>query len=361
MTEYRRCQGKSYMIIESDVAVGGYEYPMLVKNRILGLLPLKISNKDEHMQFWYEISGKQSLEDWMKIKKLGSVFLKQFFTSLEEIIGQTGEYLLEESGISLAPEHIYIDSEKKDIFFCFLPFEKHTLNDSLGSFMEYYLSHMAHSEREGTQKCYEVYEICQKENADIKSAIQILYEEENADCAGKEMEPQELSAEKNILKETPQKFQDKIQNKIQNKLLDKKLPEFLKAQRRKKCIQESYSFEPEDYPQESKNPTVFLGCETEQILGELKYEGNGTEQNMTVTSPVFLIGSRKEETDGVLHNETVSRIHARITKEKDSYYLEDMNSTNGTYHNGELLNYKEKVLLEKNDKISFAKENYRFV
>lgn len=361
MTEYRRCQGKSYMIIESDVVLGGYEYPMLVKNHILGLLPLKISNKNEQMQFWYDISGKQSLEDWMKIKKLGSSFLKQFFASLAEIIEQTGEYLLEESGISLAPEHIYIDSEKKDILFCFLPFEKNTLNDSLSSFMEYYLSHMAHSEREGTQKCYEVYEICQKKNADIKSALQILYEEENADCAGKEIEPQELSVEKYIWKGTPQKFQDKIPNKLQNKLQDKKLLDFLKVHRKKKSVQESYSFEPEDYPKESKNPTVFLGSETEQILGELKYEGDGVEQNMIVTSPVFLIGSRKEETDGVIHNDTVSRIHARITKEKDSYYLEDMNSTNGTYHNGELLNYKEKVLLEKNDKISFAKENYRFV
>lgn len=60
-------------------------------------------------------------------------------------------------------------------------------------------------------------------------------------------------------------------------------------------------------------------------------------------------------------NDTVSRIHAKITKEEDSYYIEDMNSTNGTYCNGELLNYKEKTLLQKNDRIAFAKELYRFV
>lgn len=65
--------------------------------------------------------------------------------------------------------------------------------------------------------------------------------------------------------------------------------------------------------------------------------------------------------DGVIPEETISRIHARITKEGDSFYLEDMNSTNGTYRNGKALNYRQKVALEKNDRVVFAKEKYRFV
>ncbi len=80
-----------------------------------------------------------------------------------------------------------------------------------------------------------------------------------------------------------------------------------------------------------------------------------------MTSAMFLIGSQRDEADGIILDDTVSRIHARITREGDGYYLEDMNSTNGTYRNGEALNYKEKVKLEKNDRISFAKQQYRFV
>ncbi len=355
MTEYRRCQGKSYMVMKSNVVMDGFEYPMLEKNKIFGLLPLKISNLDDCMQFWFDISGKQSLDDWLKIKKQGSSFLKLFFTSLAAIIEQIGEYLLEENGISLIPEHIYIDSEKMNILFCYLPFEKISLKDSLRSFMEYFLSHMAHSEQEGTQKCYEVYELCQQENVQLESVLQILFEDADAVCVREETEPQKVSAERNIMKEVPQKLQDKIQ--------DKKIIQYFfdKMQRKKKMEQEIYEFEPEDYQTETSNPTVFLGSETEQILGELKYEGEGDEKNMVIASSMFLIGSHREETDGVIHNDTVSRVHARITKENDCYYLEDMNSTNGTYRNGELLNYKEKVLLVKNDKISFAKENYRFV
>ena len=242
-----------------------------------------------------------------------------------------------------------------NILFCYLPFEKISLKDSLRSFMEYFLSHMAHSEQEGTQKCYEVYELCQQENVQLESVLQILFEDADAVCVREETEPQKVSAERNIMKEVPQKLQDKIQ--------DKKIIQYFfdKMQRKKKMEQEIYEFGPEDYQTETSNPTVFLGSETEQILGELKYEGEGDEKNMVIASSMFLIGSHREETDGVIHNDTVSRVHARITKENDCYYLEDMNSTNGTYRNGELLNYKEKVLLVKNDKISFAKENYRLV
>jgi len=55
--------------------------------------------------------------------------------------------------------------------------------------------------------------------------------------------------------------------------------------------QEIYEFEPEDYQTETSNPTVFLGSETEQILGELKYEGEGDEKNMVIASSMFLIGT----------------------------------------------------------------------
>ena len=93
----------------------------------------------------------------------------------------------------------------------------------------------------------------------------------------------------------------------------------------------------------------------------MRYEGNGNENNLKIEVPIFLIGSQKEEAAGVIHASTVSRLHARIVKEGENYYIEDMNSTNGTYRNGELLRYRQKELLQKNDVIKFADEPYRFV
>ena len=43
------------------------------------------------------------------------------------------------------------------------------------------------------------------------------------------------------------------------------------------------------------------------------------------------------------------------------FYIEDLNSTNGTFVNDEVLAYKEKKLLKSNDIVRFADVKYRFV
>lgn len=45
----------------------------------------------------------------------------------------------------------------------------------------------------------------------------------------------------------------------------------------------------------------------------------------------------------------------------DIYFLEDLNSSNGTYVGGEPLNYKTKMSLQKNEVVLFADEKFRFI
>ena len=74
----------------------------------------------------------------------------------------------------------------------------------------------------------------------------------------------------------------------------------------------------------------------------------------TLDKPVFSIGKKKEEADLVLDSSSVSRIHARIVREKAEAYLEDLNSTNGTFKNGLRLLPYEKRKLEEGDEIKFG-------
>ena len=62
-----------------------------------------------------------------------------------------------------------------------------------------------------------------------------------------------------------------------------------------------------------------------------------------------------------IDRDTVSNLHARIDREGDTYYIEDLNSTNGTFVNDEPLAYKERRKLESNDSVRFAEIRYRFV
>lgn len=367
--EYKRYQGKSYMICSVADGDFGYETPMLTENSIPGILSAHIAYADDTLQFWYDISGRQTLEDWLAIKKAGSVFLRKLITALAEAVMQAGEFLLAEEGISLKPEHIFVDMEEKEIAFCYMPFDKTHFQQGLNGLMEYYLSHMEHGTGGGVQKCYDVYEKCQQEYVDLEELLAILYT--NSDAGQAVTQPQkepecepDLKAEKPCQKEaacSETKRKQKTGRFILGLFGKKEQPFFAPLAQKKESLALKYPYEPKEYQKEGTNPTVFLGSETDQMFGELKYEGNGTGENLPITADCYLIGSKGGEVDGIISDETVSRIHARITKEEDSYYLEDLNSTNGTFRNGEPLKYKERVKLQKNDRITFAQVCYRFV
>jgi hypothetical protein len=62
-------------------------------------------------------------------------------------------------------------------------------------------------------------------------------------------------------------------------------------------------------------------------------EGSAS-QRMLIDQPVILVG-RGDDCDLVVSDRQVSRRHARIRQEEDSYVLEDLNSKNGTFLNGQ--------------------------
>ncbi len=61
-----------------------------------------------------------------------------------------------------------------------------------------------------------------------------------------------------------------------------------------------------------------------------------------------------------LNSETVSKKHALITKKSVNYYIEDLNSTNGTFLNGEKLFPNEKYILLDEDLILLGDVEIRF-
>ncbi len=62
----------------------------------------------------------------------------------------------------------------------------------------------------------------------------------------------------------------------------------------------------------------------------------------------------------MLEDNSVSRIHARITNADGRFYLEDLNSTNGTFKNGVRMQPYEKKKLEEGDEIKCGKVAFIF-
>ena len=79
------------------------------------------------------------------------------------------------------------------------------------------------------------------------------------------------------------------------------------------------------------------------------------EQELTV------IGKLENAADAVIPRATVSRVHARIRKVEEEYFLADLNSRNGTSVNGRMLKSNEEYQLQDEDEVDFAEARYVFI
>lgn len=83
---------------------------------------------------------------------------------------------------------------------------------------------------------------------------------------------------------------------------------------------------------------------------------------INITKDNFVIGKNSSVADGVIsYNNTISRVHCRITKEDGQYYITDMNSKNGTYVNGTKLPPEHLHKINKGDIIRLSNSNFQVV
>lgn len=108
------------------------------------------------------------------------------------------------------------------------------------------------------------------------------------------------------------------------------------------------------------HPTEILGVHRQEPTGKLVYQGIHGCADFIIEGEEYLLGKNGQQADGVIDAEGVSRLHARISREGNVYYIEDLNSTNGTYLNEAPLEYRQKKVLDINDHIRFGAEEYVF-
>lgn len=90
-------------------------------------------------------------------------------------------------------------------------------------------------------------------------------------------------------------------------------------------------------------------------------ESGSTQRDFTLTfdKPSILLG-RDKSCDVVLPLSTISRRHAAITYQNQTYYVEDLNSTHGTYLNNSRLSPHQPIVLHENDTIRIVHAHLQF-
>lgn len=101
--------------------------------------------------------------------------------------------------------------------------------------------------------------------------------------------------------------------------------------------------------------TTILQTPNSQRVSRLYSRGLNNCIQISLQNLPMTIGKMEGCVDYELPNSTISRIHARLTKDENGQiFLADLGSTNGTYHNGERLRPQIPTPIVPGDEIGFA-------
>lgn len=421
---YERNLTGSYMKIPAGIRAGLDERLML-RRKIPGALPVEKAYVDGNGQYWYNISGKQSLDVYCRVKPVGIDLIERLIVSICSEMEILEWNLIHTSCLCLDPELIFVTNSNQEFIFTIYPDGAGGIEKEFEQLMEYLLTKIDHKDTQAVRAAYSIYEQSLKEGysiMDLRSKIMEAKKEEavsqqikqkgyediseygtspypasqplTPDGWGEnktrlEQQSPEPSARVKPVMEKRKKGDWKPENqansagrrkqvtgkkdksekesrkinwmdRIREKLTDWGILEPEPIKKKQEEVLPVYPEEVYAEPEPVIHPTICLSSYAGKARGVFLYQGSDKLDDIRVEGNSLRIGYGKDA-DIRIDRDTVSNLHARIDREGDAYYIEDLNSTNGTFVNDEPLAYKERRKLESNDSVRFADIRYRFV
>lgn len=415
--KYYKDYRHNYLILKgADFSPNMYQCKMMTGNKIAGLLPCQEKHINGETLLYYEITSKQTMESIFENSRISMKQLRKLFIQLKMTWEEMSRYLLDESGLVLRPEYIYVDVETEDMLFLYYPFT--TEEKYITTLLEFLIDRVDSEDRQAVEVAYKMYELVEKEQFVLDEVLQWFeqdYEEseerENSKDSnggkGGEVGDQEeeeyppvsdfqknYSAYKKgkaslvilvigILTaaallylffnyELGQKetvyfyaaftadiivilvsiFQFIYEKFCKLRLWDK---EHREIQTQTALYHNTEAYERvQEKADVSYGNTVFIPW-AESRENKLYGMGKGNKNHIDLNHLPLTVGKLAGSVDMVIADQSISRRHVKFTREGGNIYMTDLNSTNGTFKNGFRLEPNTSELLEPGDEIRLGK------
>lgn len=443
---YQKDFNKSYVVMnpEQEIPEESYCLRILLGNEIDTLLPCKEQRINGNREFFYDVTGEQSVVNAYADKKIGETQLHGMLKGFLQGVLQVQSYLLDGNSLLAKAEYMYVDSHNQALKFCYLPGYQEDICNQFRGFLEYLLPKLDHGDTRAVTLGYGVYRDSMKENFCITDIGENLYKDRQPKESEWENSQQIRRGEEDsqvLRQEAMDAFfsgeDDEVQEKEKipwdtilisgvwtvvllgmgalkmmgylsfltfpillgigilglgiltlnlylwknHKKEDKRMPEkwlgsevaqasiqwpgkkVVEPQQVQQFYEETCQRKEEPVLQESPlemGDTQPLPKIAEETGGRLVSCDSKRYEDIVLTGDLTIVGKLQEAVDVVIPMATISRIHGKIRRVDQEYYLMDLNSRNGTYVNGEEIPHQENRRILPGDEISFADVSYVF-
>jgi len=234
---------------------------------------------------------------------------------------------------------------------CYVPGYRKPLKEQLEGFFEYLLNRVDYEDKKAVELLYDCYLLCVREQSgicEIRERIERKREEkEEEESKREEKMPWKPEKKEEVIGEqTEKETASSYVTWLTDRFFHRKKKEALLVAEERSVYRARGDFESETRQEEClSEKTALLSVSEEKTEPQLIDERTG--EVIYIKKFPFYIGSVEKYADYVLKQSGVSRIHCCINKKEEEYYLSDLNSTNGTYLDGEeVLPGKEERLCE---------------
>lgn len=366
--EYVRNLHSNYvrLLLEGKPEEKKYQYCILSRGGIKGLLPCSLRYLDGGAYLYYDITSKQNLVQFHQKGSISREWLLDFMGSFRRLQRELERFLLREENVIWDPRHVFQDLENPEFSFMYVPYCEE--ESSFLKFLSFLVEKVNYDDQELVECVYKMYEQYEK-NGETYLQEQIFKDAKTLEKKREEKKREEKEEGDPIqIRKTepvdawnvpaPTDVPDSGSSRKLFGLFENKKGRKTKEKERREEYQESmqqlisgYAVAEETEYEEGYGRTTFLPQKPEkkEQTPRLYFADGRKASELTTTN--LLIGKYKEKVDLYLADDSVSRMHARILRDQEDYYLEDENSTNGTFCNKTRLQPYERKKLEPGDEL----------
>lgn len=180
-SEYKRDINGNYLVLyeKEEPDTSSYQMRMLVGNTIPSILKCRIQGVDGQFMVCYDITSKQSLLSLYEEKKMGYEDLQMILGGFVQVMEEMSEYLLNPCRLLLKPEYMYVDIEKRQLYFCYLPGYDQDVRQKFQELTEYILPILDHEDQRAVMLGYGIYRRALEDSFHLEYIKKELYQERN--------------------------------------------------------------------------------------------------------------------------------------------------------------------------------------
>lgn len=392
-TEYVRNLHSNYerVLLEKKPEEKKYQYCILNRGGIKGLLPCSLRYLDGSAYLYYDITSKQNIVLLHQKGKVDRQWLMDFLESVHRLQQELGRFLLQENNILWEPEQIFQDLESNVFSFVYVPY--YTGENQFLRLLGFLIEKIDYEDEILVECVYKMYEQMEKngevylqeqifKDAELlansekkeqtgairmleqapetvslpalepekekqsKDAREALDRADNGETTGRNSRLTDATEKENA---SSKKLFGLFENRRSRKAAEQEIRETYRQNMQK--MVDGYAVAEDAQYEEEYGRTVFMTerPDKKEARHRLYYSDGRKASELEVSN--LLIGKYKDKVDIYLEDDSVSRMHARVLKDQGDFYLEDSNSTNGTFLNKQRLQPYERKKLEEGDEI----------